>query len=398
MSGPLEGLRVLDISNVIAGPFAAGMLGDFGADVLKVELPGSGDPCRAIPPHKDGKPLIWKVTNRNKKAVTLDLRKPEGVALFKRLVPRFDVLIENYRPGTLDKWGLDKKILWELAPKLTILRLTGFGQTGPYRNFPGFARLFEAYSGLTYITGERDGPPLHPGYPIGDPIAGVFGAFSVVTALYHRLRHPDSPGQEIDLSATEAMLRLLEVLPIEYDQLGQVHERIGNDNAYVAPANIFPTRDDHWVTFTCATQNIFERFAALIGRPELLQDPRFAKNAARVRNRKEMDAMAKEWIGARPLAEVLEQLSSAGVSAAPIYSNKQLIEDPHFIERGAVTSVPDPDFGSVKMPGVVPRFSETPGSIRSTGPAMGAHNNEVFGGWLGLDETEQARLRELGVI
>jgi crotonobetainyl-CoA:carnitine CoA-transferase CaiB-like acyl-CoA transferase len=397
-AGPLEGLRVLDISNVIAGPFAAGMLGDFGADVLKVELPGSGDPCRAIPPHKDGKPLIWKVTNRNKKAVTLDLRKPEGVALFKRLVPRFDVLIENYRPGTLDKWGLDKKTLWELAPKLTILRLTGFGQTGPYRNFPGFARLFEAYSGLTYITGERDGPPLHPGYPIGDPIAGVFGAFSVVTALYHRLRHPDSPGQEIDLSATEAMLRLLEVLPIEYDQLGQVHERIGNDNAYVAPANIFPTKDDHWVTFTCATQNIFDRFSALIGRPELLQDPRFAKNAARVQNRKEMDAMAKEWIGARPLAEVLEKLSGAGVSAAPIYSNKQMIEDPHFIERGAVTSVPDPDFGSVKMPGVVPRFSETPGSIRSTGPAMGAHNTEVFGGWLGLDETEQARLREHGVI
>jgi crotonobetainyl-CoA:carnitine CoA-transferase CaiB-like acyl-CoA transferase len=396
--GPLEGLRVLDISNVIAGPFAAGMLGDFGADVLKVELPGAGDPCRAIPPHKDGKPLIWKVTNRNKKAITLDLRKPEGGEVFKRLVPRFDVLIENYRPGTLDKWGLDKATLWALNPKLTILRLTGFGQTGPYRNFPGFARLFEAYSGLTYITGERDGPPLHPGYPIGDPIAGVFGAFSVVTALYHRLRHPDSPGQEIDLSATEAMLRLLEVLPIEYDQLGQVHERVGNDNAYVAPANIFPTKDDHWVTFTCATQNIFDRFAALIGRPELLHDPRFAKNAARVQNRKEMDAMAKEWIGARPLAEVLDKLSAAGVSAAPIYSNKQMIEDPHFIERGAVTSVPDPDFGSVKMPGVVPRFSETPGSIRSTGPAMGAHNTEVFGGWLGMDETEQARLREQGVI
>ncbi|MEO8202468.1 MAG: CoA transferase [Betaproteobacteria bacterium] len=396
--GPLEGLRVLDISNVIAGPFAAGMLGDFGADVLKIELPGSGDPCRAIPPHKDGKPLIWKVTNRNKKAITLDLRKPEGVALFKRLLPRFDVLIENYRPGTLDKWGLTKETLWALAPKLTILRLTGFGQTGPYRNFPGFARLFEAYSGLTYITGERDGPPLHPGYPIGDPIAGVFGAFSVVTALYHRLRNPDSPGQEIDLSATEAMLRLLEVLPIEYDQLGLVHERIGNDNAYVAPANIFPTADAHWVTFTCATQNIFDRFAALIGRPELVQDERFAKNAARVRNRKEMDAMAAEWIGARPLSEILEKLSSAGVAAAPIYSNKQMLEDAHFIERGAVTSVPDADFGSVKMPGVVPRFSATPGSIRSSGPDMGAHNAEVYGGWLELPETEQAKLREQGVI
>ena len=397
-AGPLQGLRVLDISNVIAGPFAAGMLGDFGADVLKVELPGTGDPCRAIPPHKDGKPLIWKVTNRNKKAITLDLRKPEGAALFKRLVPRFDVLIENYRPGTLDKWGLDKETLWALAPKLTILRLTGFGQTGPYRNFPGFARLFEAYSGLTYITGERDGPPLHPGYPIGDPIAGVFGAFSVVTALYHRLKNPDSPGQEIDLSATEAMLRLLEVLPIEYDQLGQVHERIGNDNAYVAPANIFPTGDGHWVTFTCATQNIFERFAALIGRPELAADPRFAKNAARVQNRKEMDAMAEQWIAARPLTEVIEKLSDAGVSAAPIYDNRQIVEDPHFIERGAVTSVPDADFGSVKMPGVVPRFSATPGSIRSTGPAMGAHNAEVYGDLLGLTDDEQIRLRGKGVI
>ena len=397
MAGPLEGLRVLDISNVIAGPFAAGMLGDFGADVLKVELP-SGDPCRAIPPHKEGKPLIWKVTNRNKKAITLDLRKPEGCALFKRLIPRFDVLIENYRPGTLDKWGLDKETLWGLAPKLTILRLTGFGQTGPYKNFPGFARLFEAYSGLTYITGQRDGPPLHPGYPIGDPIAGVFGAFSVVTALCHRLKHPESPGQEIDLSATEAMLRLLEVLPIEYDQLGLIHERIGNDNAYVAPANIFQTADGHWVTFTCATQNIFERFAILIERPDLIKDPRFAGNAARVQNRKDMDAFAEKWIGERLLDEVIEKLNAAGVSAAPIYSNKQIVEDAHFIEREAVTSVPDADFGSVKMSGVVPRFSATPGSIRSTGPALGAHNQEVYGDWLNLEAAEQARLRELGVI
>ena len=396
--GPLAGLRVLDISNVIAGPFAAGMLGDFGAEVLKIELPVSGDPLRALPPHKDGKPLIWKVTNRNKKAITLDLRKEEGSALFKRLVPRFDVLIENYRPGTLDKWGLSKETLWALAPKLTILRLTGFGQTGPYSSFPGFARLFEAYSGLTYITGEKNGPPLHPGYPIGDPIAGIFGAFSIVTALYHRARNPDSPGQEIDLSATEAMLRLLEVLPIEYEQLKQVHERVGNDNAYVAPANIFSTHDGHWVTFTCATQNIFDRFAALIGRPELLADPRFAKNAARVAHRTEIDAIAAAWVGARPLSEVLEKLNAAGVSAAPIYSNRQIVEDPHFIAREAVTSVPDADFGSVLMPGVVPRFSATPGAIRSTGPALGAHNGEVYGDWLGLSAAEQAGLRESGVI
>ena len=397
-AGPRVGLRVLDISNVIAGPFAAGMLGDFGAEVLKIELPGIGDALRALPPHKAGKPLIWKVTNRNKKAITLDLRKPEGCALFKRLLGRFDVLIENYRPGTLDKWGLDKGTLWGIAPQLTILRLTGFGQTGPYSSFPGFARLFEAYSGLTYITGERDGPPLHPGYPIGDPIAGVFGAFGVLAALVHRLKHPDSPGQEIDLSATEAMLRLLEVLPIEYDQLGQVHERIGNDNAYVAPANILPTGDGHWVTFTCATQSIFERFAELIGRPELLADPRFARNAARVQNRAEMNAIAAQWVAALPLAEVLTKLNAAGVSVAPIYSNRQIVEDQHFIERGAIVEVADADFGSVKMPGVVPRLSATPGAIGWSGPALGAHNDEVYGGWLGLAREEQDRLRGLGVI
>lgn len=389
---------MLDISNVIAGPFAGGLLGDFGAEVLKLELPGAGDPLRALPPHKEGKPLIWKVTNRNKKAITLDLRQPEGCALFKRLVPKFDVLIENYRPGTLDKWGLAGETLRALAPRLTILRLTGFGQTGPYRGFPGFARLFEAYSGLTYITGEKNGPPLHPGYPIGDPIAGLFGAFSIVTALYHRLRNPDSPGQEIDLSATEAMFRLLEVLPIEYDQLGQVHERTGNDNAYVAPANIFRTSDAHWVTFTCATQNLFERFAALIGRPELLADARFAKNAARVAHRAEMDAIAAGWVGAHPLSEVLYKLNAAGIAVAPIYSNRQIAEDPHFIARAALASVPDADFGSVRMPGVVPRFSATPGAIRSTGPALGAHNAEVYGEWLGLTQAEQARLRDAGVI
>ena len=398
MRAPLEGLRVLDISNVIAGPFAAGMLGDFGADVVKVELPGTGDPLRALPPHKEGKPLIWKVTNRNKRAITLDLRKAAGGALFLRLLPRFDVLIENYRPGTLDKWDLRKETLWSAQPKLTILRLTGFGQTGPYRNFPGFARLFEAYSGLTYITGERDGPPLHPGYPIGDPIAGVFGAFGVLTALYDRLKHPDSPGQEIDLSATEAMMKLMEVLPIEYEQLGIVHERIGNDNAYVAPANVFRTSDNHWVTFTCATPNIFERFAELIGKPELIADPRFAKNASRVANRGEMDAMAESWIGARPLTEVLEKLNAAGVSAAPIYSNAQIADDPHFRDRGALASVPDKDFGSVQMPAVVPRLSATPGAIRSTGPDLGAHNAQIYGEWLGLSEAEQGQLRGDGVI
>ncbi|MDA0226165.1 MAG: CoA transferase [Proteobacteria bacterium] len=396
--GPLAGLKVLDISNVIAGPFAAALLGDLGAAVTKVELPGGGDPLRGFPPQKDGKPLIWKVTNRNKRAITLDLRKADGKALFLRLLTNADVLVENYRPGTLDKWGLDKATLWGVNPGLVILRLTGFGQDGPYRNYPGFARLFEAYAGLTFITGEADGPPLHTGYPIGDPIGGVFGAFSAVAALLHRARNPGAPGQEIDLSLTEAMLKILEVLAIKADQTGEVLERMGNDNAYVAPANVFRAGDGHWVTVTCATQAIFERFCALIGQPELLSDPRFATNMARMQHKDLLNAKLGEWIAARPLTEAVRVLMEAGVSAAPVYDAKQILADPHFKARAAIVSVPDADFGSVRMPGVVPRFSRTPGAIRSTGPALGAHNAEIYGRELGLSEAELERLRAGGVI
>lgn len=403
MTKPLEGLRVLDISNVIAGPFAAAMLGDFGAEVLKVELPAGddgsgGDALRKLPPFKDGKPLLWKAVNRNKRAVTLDLRKPEGQALFKRLVPRFDVLIENYRPGTLDRWSLDRDNLWSLQPKLVILRVTGFGQTGPYSNYAGFARLFEAYSGLTYITRAPGEAPMHPGYPIGDPVGGLFGAFGVLAALVHRARNPEAPGQEIDLSLTEAMMRLLEVLPIEYQQLKLVHQPVGNGNAYVAPAGVFRSSDGEWVSFTAATQNVFERFCALIGRHDLLADPRFASNPARMRHAAELNAIVAEWIGARTLAESVAQLSEAGVSVAPILSNRQVMEDPHVRARGAITEVADEDFGSVAVPCVVPRLSATPGEARTAGPALGAHNDEVYGGWLGLSAEERGALRETGVI
>ncbi|MGE0874268.1 MAG: CaiB/BaiF CoA transferase family protein [Burkholderiales bacterium] len=398
MAGPLEGLKVLDISNVVAGPFAAAMLGDFGADVVKVELPRTGDALRALAPHKDGKSLLWKAVNRNKRAITLDLRKPEGKALFLRLVAEFDVLVENYRPGTLDRWGLDKAALWSHSPRLIILRATGFGQTGPYSNYAGFARLFEAYSGMVYITGEADRPPMHVGYPIGDPIGGIFGAFGVLAALVHRLKHPDAPGQEIDLSMTEAALRMLEVLPVEWQQLGQVHERIGNANAYVSPSNVFRTADGQWVTFTVPVQNVFERFCALIGREDLARDPRFLDNPGRMRHATELNAIVAEWIGKLPQAEVMARLASGGVSVAPILSNAQMATDPHFVARGAITHVKDDDFGEVAVPCVVPRLSATPGEARTAGPALGAHNAEVYGGVLGLSEAEQARLREAGVI
>jgi len=398
--GPLAGLRVLELSTVIAGPFAASLLADFGADVIKISLPADAgeDPLRGMPPHKDGKPLIWKVTNRNKRSITLDLRKPEGCALFLRLVARSAVLVENFRPGTLDRWGLDKATLWQAQPGLVILRVTGFGQDGPYRSHPGFARLFEAYGGLTYITGESDGAPLHPGYPIGDPIGGVFGALGVVAALYHRAQHPQTPGQEIDLSLTEAMLKILEVLTIKADQLGEAHERSGNENAFVAPAGVFRGADGHWVTVTCASQSIFERFCTLIGRPELIADPRFASNAVRMRHKQELNAILGAWVGARAVKDVVATLMQAGVSAAPVYDSLQILEDPHFAARAAIQAVPDADFGAVKMPGPVPRFSATPGEIRSSGAEPGAHNDEIYRGLLGLSDGELDGLRAAGAI
>jgi crotonobetainyl-CoA:carnitine CoA-transferase CaiB-like acyl-CoA transferase len=398
MNGPLQGLKVLDISNVIAGPFAAALLGDFGAEVLKVELPGGGDPLRGLPPHKEGKSLLWKAVNRNKQAITLDLRKAEGQALFGRLLPRFDVLIENYRPGTLDRWNLAKERLWELQPKLVILRVTGFGQTGPYSGFAGFARLFEAYAGLTYITRAPGEPPMHPGYPIGDPIGGVFGAFGVLAALLHRMKHPDAPGQEIDLSCTEAMMRLLEVLPIEYDQLGQVHEPIGNGNAYVSPGGMFRSADGEWLTFTAATQSVFERFCRLIGREELIGDPRYANNPLRMKHAQELNAIVTQWIGTRPYRDAIRELSEAGVSVAPVYSNRDIAQDAQVLFRESITRVEDADFGSVAVPCVVPRLSATPGEARSAGPAAGAHNTEIYGDLLGLSGAEQDALRRAGVI
>jgi len=398
MSGTLDGLKVLDISNVIAGPFAAALLGDFGAEVLKVELPGDGDALRSLPPHKDGKSLLWKAVNRNKKAITLDLRKPEGQALFKRLLPRFDVLIENYRPGTLDRWGLDKAALWALQPKLVILRVTGFGQTGPYAGYAGFARLFEAYAGLAYITRAPGDPPMHPGYPIGDPISGVFGAFGVLAALMHRARHPESPGQEIDLSCTEAMMRLLEVLPIEWDQLGQVHEPVGAGNAYATPSGVFRSSDGGWISFSAATQNVFQRLCKLIGREDLLADPRYAGNQQRMQHQQELNAIVSEWIAARPAREAVRELSEAGVAVAPIYSNREVAKDAQVLFRESITRVADADFGSVAVPCVVPRLSATPGEARSAGPAAGAHNEEVYGNWLGMSGDERAALARDGVI
>jgi crotonobetainyl-CoA:carnitine CoA-transferase CaiB-like acyl-CoA transferase len=397
-SGPLRGLRVLDIATIIAAPFAATLLADFGADVLKVEMPGIGDAARGFPPHKEGKALWWKVTNRGKKFITLDLRKPEGLALFKQLLPRFDVLIENFRPGTLAGWGLSKEVLWSLQPRLVILRATGYGQTGPYSHRPGFARSFEAMAGLTYISGEPDGEPMHNGYPMGDAVGGLFGAIGVLAALWKRARDPSAPGEEIDLSMTEASFRLLEMLPIEFDQLGVVRERSGNSNQYSSPSAVFRTKDNRWVTMSGSTNAIYKKNCRAIGRSELADDPRFVDNASRARHPKELNAQFSVWCAEHTLEEVTAAFEQAGGTIAPVYSMDQIAADPQMQARQAIIAVPDRDFGSVKMANVVPRFAHDPGCVRHSAGALGQDNDEVFGGWLGLTPQSMTALNKSGVI
>jgi len=395
--GPLAGLRILDISTVVAGPFAATLLADLGADVLKVELPGTGDSLRRLAPHKDGVPLWWKVTNRNKKGITLDLRKPDGKALLGRLVKDRDVLVENFRAGTLDDWGITRDWLQAINPRLTILRVTGFGQTGPYRDRPGFARVFEAMTGFTRICGEEGGPPLHIGYPVSDAVGGLFGALGVLAALYRLKEDPAARGQEIDCSMTEAMLRTLEFLAIEYDQLGTVRTAGGNRSQYAAPGNIYATRDGKWASIAASTQRIFERFCKAMELEHLVADPRFADNPSRVKNREAIDLIVGAAIAKLTLAELRARLDGHEVGFSPIYDAADIFADPHFKARDAIVRVPDAELGEVRMQCVVPRFSETPVAVRSAGPALGQHNDEVFAE-LGLSAEEQARLRAAGVI
>ncbi|WP_395711691.1 CaiB/BaiF CoA transferase family protein [Reyranella sp.] len=396
-AGPLQGLKIVDISTVVAGPFAAGLLGDYGADVVKVEMPGAGDSLRALAPHKGGAPLWWKVTNRNKKGVTLDLRQAEGRQLFGKLIAGADVLVENFRPGTLDRWGITRAWLHGISPHLTILRVSGFGQDGPYRDRPGFARIFESMSGFTQICGEEDGRPLHLGYPISDAIAGLFGALGVLAALHDLVRHRERRGQEIDCSATEAMLRTLEFLAIEYDQLGVVRTRSGNRSQYAAPGNVYRTQDGKWASIAASTQSIFVRLCRALALDALIEDERFATNPARVKNFRALDDIIGGAIARLSLDELRRTFAEHEVGFSPIYDIADVFDDPQIAARDAIVRVPDAELGSVRMQGVVPRFSETPGRVHHAGPTIGQHNDEVYGA-LGLSATEIAGLRARKVI
>lgn len=396
-TGPLAGIRILDMATVVAAPFSATLCADLGAEVVKLELPDGSDSLRTLAPVKDGNALYWKVTNRGKRGITLDVRKPEGRELFLRLLPQFDVLVENFRTGTMDRWGLDLETLHKVNPRLTLLRLTGFGQTGPYAQRPGFARIFEAMSGFAHLTGEPDGSPQHMNYPLGDVVAGLFGAFSIASAMVERRQNPDGFGREIDLSATEAMLRLLEPLAVEFEQLGEVRQRAGTRATYTAPSNMYKTSDNIWVTIVGSSEPIFRRICQAVGRPEMPNDPRFATNPDRVRNLDEVDGIIKSWCATQSFESLAAALGQYEVPFSKVYGIDDVLADPHYQARGAIIRLPDPDLGSVPAPCVVPRFSGVPSPVPRSGPSVGEHNDEIFA-TLGLDSAELQRLKDARVI
>lgn len=396
--GPLAGLRVLDIATIIAGPLAGSLLGDFGAEVLKVELPGRGDAIRALRPHKDGVSLWSKVVNRGKHGITLDLRQPEGANILKRLVKEHDVLIENFRPGTLEKWGLGPDVLWAINPRLTILRVSAFGRKGPYAEKPGFARVADAMSGFLNLCGPEDGAPIHPGYPIADSITGLFGAYGLLAALFELKNNPDAPGQVVSVSLFESMFRILDFLAVEYDQLGEVRHRYGNRNPYAAPGNVFKSRDGKWITLAASAQSIFERLCHAIDKPELIDDPKYKDNVERLKHSDDLDTIIAAWFLERDADDACRHMESHDVSAVRVRTIDELFEEEQVHANDMLVSVDDPELGPLRMQGVTPGFSRTPGAVSRAGNALGDANDTVFRERLGFSLDEIAALKDKGVI
>ena len=395
--GALQGVRILDMATVLAAPVGATLCADHGAEVVKLELPDGSDALRGLQPVKDGSPLWWKVANRGKKGITLDVRKPEGREIFLGMIAGFDVLIENFRTGTLDKWGLDIETLHAQNPRLIVVRLTGFGQSGPYSQRPGYARIFEAMSGFTNLTGEKGGTPLHSNYPIGDYVAGLFCAFSVAMEVARLRGDPRLAGTEVDLSATEALFRLLDPLAVEYEQLDYVRGPEGNCASYTAPSNMYRTRDGRSLSLVASSNPIFARLCEAMGQPHLARDSRFSTNPARVKHLATLDKIIADWFGEHDMVDVVQALEVAQIPFSKTNSIVDILQDPHFQARGAVLRLPDPDYGSIPGPCIVPRVAGQVLEAPVTGPEPGQHNAEVYGR-LGIAPQRLEQLRALGVV
>ncbi|MEU3026350.1 CoA transferase [Streptomyces incarnatus] len=391
----MDGLRVLDLATLFAGPMAATLLGDFGAEVIKVEHPGRPDPSRGHGPAKDGVGLWWKVLGRNKRAITLDLSLPGGRATLLRLAATADVVIENFRPGTLEKWDLGWAELSAANPRLVLARVTAFGQFGPYAHRPGFGTLAEAMSGFAALTGEPDAPPVLPPFGLADSVAGLTTAYAVLTALAARGR--TGTGQVVDMAIIEPILSVLGPHPTWYDQLGYVQERTGNRSANNAPRNTYRTADGTWVAVSTSAQSVAERVMRLVGRPELVEEPWFASGAQRAAHAEVLDAAVGSWIAARGRTEVLAAFEKAEAAVAPVQDVRDVFEDPQYQALNTVTTVPDPELGPLRLQNVLFRLSATPGAIRWAGRPHGADTDAVLTE-LGLAPADIAALRAEGAL
>ncbi len=393
--GALRGVRVIEMGQLIAGPFAGKTLGEFGADVIKIEAPGSGDPLRNWRMIKEGTSVWWQVQSRNKRSIALDLRSAEGQDIARKLIAEADVLIENFRPGTLEGWGMGWDALSALNPGLVMLRISGYGQTGPYRDLPGFGAIGEAMGGLRHLTGEPDRVPVRCGVSIGDTLAALHGTIGVLTALYHR-KVNGGKGQVIDVALHEAVFNVMESLLPEYSAFGAVREAAGSALPGIAPSNAYRCNDGY-VLIAGNGDSIFKRLMAVIGRDDLAHDPALADNAGRVVRVAEIDAAISVWTATRPITEVLELLGGARVPAGKVYTAKDIAEDPHYRARDMILAQSTRDGYDLEVPGVVPKLLGTPGTVRSSAPGLGDDTDGVLRE-LGLSEPDIAALRDKGVV
>lgn len=391
----LKGVRVIDMSTVIASPFAAGLMADFGAEVIKVEMPGKGDPFRGLGPYHQGKGVRWSTMGRNKKCVTLDLHHEEGKKVFLDLVSKSDVVFENFRVGTLDKWGLDMETLKKANPDIIVVRVTGYGQTGPYKDKAGFGTPATAYSGITYITGHPDKPPVSPSFSLTDYVAGLYACMSAMIALYHR-DALKGKGQEVDVSLYEGLFRMQEILVADYQLNGKIRERKPMLSGTSSPGGTYQTKDGKWIVLVCSTDRTFEYLTNAMNRRDLLE--KYSKNIDRLRDDAFIDVIVKDWVASLDYKDMKEIADKEGVPVSLIYSIEDIFNDPHYQAREDIIEMPHPDFGAIKMPGITPKFSETPGEVKWIGPEIGSHNDEVFKEILGMSDEEIDSLKDKNII